>query len=281
MIGRDFYLAWKATFPRFDGLVVALGGYFDDAGTHGATAELAAVAGFLFDDDGLSRLTAGWAALSGDLVAPFKTRECLLGWGQFATWDDTKRDALLRGLARLIGETRGPAFFSCVEPPAFNAYIAANPKAEKYLGNQFALCVMSCLTTVGQWADKAGHADGVDFWFENGTAGEKTARDFVFRVEKNPTLRNRFRLGRHTFIPKNDTAALLAADFLATGMRRHILKTDQQITDLMKIMHAGGKRPLYVTPLDPSRIGIHGMVNAVYRLDRDPPDDAPPGWPLT
>jgi hypothetical protein len=266
----DAFLATVSGVSGFKGRVLVIEAFFDESGDpRGKPSTI--VAGFLYDANGLTGFRDQWAQrIAGlGLSRPFRASDCHHGNRDFQSWPDPARQRVMDDLARIIVATRTAGFVSSIYNDDFTEYVERNPKAKASINSPYALCVMRCLSMVGQWADKAGYAGDVFYWFEQGAPHEKAAADFLRRTSANPELKARFRIGGYSFIPKSGAPQLCSGDLLAWEWNRNMTVSDERWTDRMQIIRSDKSHPLYWEHMKPTLIGLMGMFNSVYALHQD------------
>ena len=102
--------------------------YFDDSGD--ATHErYMAVGGVLGNRIQFTDLDILWSAATKQLTEPFRSTECETQNGQFATWEKTDCDLLMKSLVEIIYRTELGGFGSIVPVGEYRSGRASYPAA--------------------------------------------------------------------------------------------------------------------------------------------------------
>ena len=110
---------------------MALQAYIDDSGNN-AEFPVTVLAGFVARVEAWEAVSKKWTnALSADGLKYFKMKECHARRGQFAGWDEARRDRKLLELGQLIKESVSASTFAIVRRDEFVEFTArhGSPKS--------------------------------------------------------------------------------------------------------------------------------------------------------
>jgi hypothetical protein len=87
------------------------------------------------------------------------------------------------------------------------------------------------------------------------------------RAVSNEVVKEYLRVKGHAFAEKVYEPTLCAADYLAWGWQRSWHEDGWH--EVFEIVRSDKSRPLYISQLNPAKIGIQAMFNKLYGLSLD------------
>lgn len=213
-------MAFPSSIPRKGRLVAVLTGYFDESGTQ-AGSPVVVVAGYVARQDQWETFGEQWERALRDWHIPFfhmtdyENRQKYFG-------DWTGRERYER-LARLYDIISGNVQFSISTSILKSDYAAVRaPKEKAKIGGMYGLAAAGCLIYTAEEFRAIDDQGWVAYVFEAGAKGRHQV-DRVFALnERNPVLKERYRLLSLRFEDKRQFAPLQAADILAYEIYKHL-----------------------------------------------------------
>ena len=210
----------QIVLPNGGYVLAAIEAYFDESGTH-AGSPLLCVAGYLFEANACIKFDADWRAMLNDFRLPhFHRAPCEVGNPPFDKLDDALRRAIRRRAVKIINEYASCGVVVSVEPASYEKII---PKHD-LIGDAYTFCATGCFHAIRAWADKNRRRDKIAYFFEAGAPNQDSANEIMaLKVGKSEGKRA-YRYKSHSFLLKEDSAPLQAADVLAWHWRDHCLR---------------------------------------------------------
>jgi hypothetical protein len=218
-----------------------LSAYFDET-IGGARNALTAVAGYLFDSSGLERFTE----LYRNKVEPllpiddrgrklFRSAPCFDGRNQFFGIERPIRELILARMAAVIRESATVGVVVSIEQEEYEAglsgrYMSVRLNGEKakslqpWVGSKYSLCLLRCIHGLNDWLDRQGVEAPIEYTIEAGPnqREQEEAVAILQRIERSPSLSQKYRFGRYRFQAKApDVPALFAADYFVWNWQRN------------------------------------------------------------
>jgi hypothetical protein len=186
--------------------------YFDESGTHRG-APVTCVAGYLFTADQCLRFETEWKQALDDYAIPhFHMADCANGGKFFRGWPISRRDELERRLIGIIKRRATIGVVASVRPEDH-----ANFSTPELVGRggSYVLCLLWCVAGVAAWVAKHGYSGKIAYFFESGHQLASRADQAMQWLSKRPVLRDGSRYRAHSFVSKELSLPVQAADILA------------------------------------------------------------------
>ncbi len=175
---------------------------------------LLCVAGYVFTKAGARGLTREWSNMLKRHGLPyFRMSACAHGNDPFDKLGAPTRDQIAREAIRMI-----------VKYAAFGVANTANEKefAEKVPKGKtiahvgcYEFLTWNCLLGVRQYCNEAGFKGKVAYFFEAGHRSQSAANNYMNRLFQHPVMRADYRYVGHSFVDKESSGPIQAADLLA------------------------------------------------------------------
>lgn len=155
---------------------------------------------------------------------------------------------------------------AAVRKDAVDQFMRETPNAfDSDVGGRYSLCVMGVLTALGNKLAKDARPEAVHYIFEEGDDRQRHASRILNDIALTPELRQRFRYGGHSFLPKTAFPHFQAADLLAWEWQQHFKSPDTKprasLDTLIKCV-----RHVHTPYGGPRSIGVQAIVNGFYGL---------------
>lgn len=220
LLSLDFVRFLEIVLPHGGQISVTVEAYFDESGTH-ARSPFLCVAGYLFEASNGRNFDADWRSMLADFNLPFFHRAaCEIGEPPFDKLDDTVRRAVRTRAARIIMTHATAGIVVSVEPRSYEKIMPRH----KLVGDAYTFCANGCFHGVKIWADKRGYEGKIAYFFEAGANNQGTANDIMSARAASPVRRQAYRYQSHSFLLKEDSTLLQAADILAWHWRDQCLR---------------------------------------------------------
>jgi len=250
---------------------MVLNGYFDEGGTHQGSL-ITCVAGYLFYPEKGLVFPDKWAAvLTGAGLSPgtmFHTTDWWISrkGSPYENWTREKSEDLVVSLVKIICETAALGAMSAVSGAAVEQFMAESPGIfEHEVGSRYALCLMGVLTVLGRRLDIENKQDAVHYIFEGGDENQRAASRVLDEIALNPTLRERFHYGGHSFWPKTASPHFQAADLLAWEWQQLHKSPDDMVRPSLKALVECVPH-VHQPYVGPKNIVVQALINAFYGL---------------
>lgn len=188
--------------------------FFDESGSHAGSPVLC-VAGYAFERRAARLLAKDWAAVLKRYKLPFfHMVDCAHGNGDFASLTLQQRIKVATSLIGIVKKHAAHGFAVSVDVEAYREVMPPwGP-----VNSSYAFCARCIIDEMGRWFFKAGFKGKSAYFFEAGHASRSEAEKVVGAVLTNPLHKvNDVHYGyvAHSFILKQESAAVQAADLLA------------------------------------------------------------------
>lgn len=262
----DWTLNWWQKSP--DHLYMAMTGFFDESGTHGAESPVVIVAGFL-------ATVEQWDAYERDLktlmaeysVKQFHAKDLRQHKGDFKGWPTARRATFTSRFLQLADQHLSYGVSTVLESASYHGiYRAGNVLRTAPRDSQYGLCVRAALwKTIVLMRDRKADWP-VNFVFEQGNGHEGDAIRVFGEVRDNllPEYAPMFR--SLTFDTK-ETVPLAIADSLAYAIFRMSAGYSKHPTEPNAAVVGPSDPPYYVSKIPMSRTLIDENTLAALRDD--------------
>jgi hypothetical protein len=208
---RDLLLVIGADYA------VMIHAYFDESGSHSGSV-VTCVAGYLFTTEQLQRFEVEWRdALDRLSIASFHMVDCAHGTGNFKGVPAPDRAELVKRLIGIIKRRAEIGIVASVRPADYKPFVDGGPTGEF---GAYILCLIWCVAGVSAWIGKHGLSGKVAYFFESGHQLQRGANEAMYRMANGERFRNLCLYHSHTFIGKDGSKAIQAADLLAWQWHR-------------------------------------------------------------
>lgn len=241
--------------------------FIDETGTH-LDAPITGVAAVLFDDESYRWFESVWSPLSARLSRPFHTSDCV--WlrrnkasNPFRSWGAQERSDFLAVLASLVRDAASASFIANMHRAEFEAWAEMAPGNVPWLQSPYAMCVLRALYMVAGDLDDRAPSDTIRYVIEDSEEHGPAGRRLFERIERNPTLKARLRIGAVEFKPKGEEPGLVAPDLVGWLWQRAYAEADlmekgrpqQEAAPLSRIW--GPANGLLLSEEGPPVFGVH------------------------
>ena len=218
-----------AVLPDGKGLAAVIHAYFDESGTH-ANSPVTCVAGYLFAAPQAKRFAKQWRkALSEVGLTYFHMSEFAHGRGDFASLTPAQRLALSKTLVKLIREHMS---FGWGVMASQAEYEQVAPDWYQWIHpDVYSMSLNWAMSAVVGWADHAGYAGRIAYFFESGHRYGKHVNARLEQIARVQRVRDAWRYSSHSFVSKGDAPPLDAADFLAWQLHKYRVDTLDRLHD--------------------------------------------------
>ena len=261
----DWSLTWRQDPGR---LYMAMKGFFDESGTHGAQSPVVIVAGFL-------ATVEQWDAYESDLISlnaeygvnKFHAKDLRGRKGDFKGWPYGKRAKYTSRFLQLADQHLS-AGLATVLPSAdyHQIYRSGNFRRTARPDTQYGLCVRAALWKAVILMKDRKPDWPVNFVFEMGTHHEMDAARVFFEVRDQLLPEYSEMLGAVTFETKQ-VLPLAVADFLAYAIFRMSAGYSSHPTEPNAAVVGPADPPYYVNKIQMSRTVIDENTLAKLRDD--------------
>ena len=229
------------------GLVLELVEFYLDESEQ-ESAQVLCVAGYLFDKTKCDAMSLKWSKVLKRHGLPyFHMVDCVHGNGAFSNMPKQERIDIQTQLIDLIKESAiiGFAFSVDKSRPEIFQHIH-HPSG---ILSPYVMCAYGCLAAGRHWADGKGFDGEIAYIFEAGHASQIEANALMNFLFREAGLRAEYRHGGHSFMPKDKSVPLQAADILAYLWCKHIkdARAGRRImrADLKSLLEIGHKAVHY------------------------------------
>ena len=219
-LDRGFTRLLEILLPYGGQVLATIEAYFDESGTHAGSPFLC-VAGYLFESRNCREFDADWRTMLADFDLPFFHRApCEIGEPPFDKLDHVLRRAIRNRAARIIMEH---VTFGIVVSVALASYEKIMPK-HRLVGDPYTFCANGCFQAAKVWGDTSGYRGKIAYFFEAGAASQSAANNIMALKAARPEGRKAYRYQSHSFLLKEESTPLQAADILAWHWRDQCLR---------------------------------------------------------
>lgn len=210
------------------------------------------IAGYLVKAEQAKRLSEEWQAILDKFGLPyFHMVDCAHGNDVFAALD--KRDRI-QVAARMIGIIKRRTMRGIGISLNVNQFTALMPPDHPLIKTPYTLCARGLLDGVQEWIEANNYTGDVAYFFEAGHASQPEANRLMQVVFGDPKLRKALRYAGHSFVPKEQSAGVQAADLLAwqfhTETRRQIERADRPPRKDFESLFAHPHNVVFIKPRD-------------------------------
>ncbi len=222
MTGELFARLVDVLLPEGGCVLTLVEAYFDESiGPKGTP--ILCVAGYLIESGQAKLLSEEWRTALDEARLPyFRMSECAHGNGAFASLDRPHRILVQSAVMRIIEHRTIQGLAVTVNIAEFERYMPDHP----LIGSPYTFCAHVIIGGVQNWIRKTRYAGEIAYFFEAGHASQSEANGIMQKIFKQPDLRDASRYHRHSFVLKEQTPAVQAADLLAwqwyTDLRHRI-----------------------------------------------------------
>jgi len=183
------------------------------------------LAGYVGHEDSWELFEDRWAKrLEDDGIQTFHMTDCENCYGEFGKWRQQKHKsvALITDLVSIVLESELIGFWSGVPLKDYNELVAG--KIPAIIDDPYFLCFVHCLNQVLPGLDNQPPAETLSFVFEENRSVETGVLTMYQWAKILPTFSQdrKQRLGGATFVAKNNSHALQAADMIAYESFKHL-----------------------------------------------------------
>lgn len=188
--------------------------FFDESGSH-AGAPVLCVAGYAFEKRASRMLAREWNGILGQYELPFfHMVDCAHGNESFSSLTKKQRIKAATSLIGIVKRHAAHGFAISVDTKAFREIMPPWGPTQ----NPYAFCTRCVIDEMGRWFFRTGFRGKSAYFFEAGLESLSEAAKVIRSVLANPFAKmNDVRYGyvAHSFIAKQEAAAVQAADLLA------------------------------------------------------------------
>lgn len=185
--------------------------YFDESNTHGGTDRLC-VGGYIFLKDAAERQAILWSAMLKKWGLPFfHMIDCAHNCGPYEHLSKEECDLVAREAIEIIKSTASAAVCMTVLESEYDQIVPSL----KMFGTAYDALARHIISGVASWMDKTNFEGQMHYFFEAGTASENNASHCIMRMMTEPEIRREARYSGHTFVRKECSPGVQAADILA------------------------------------------------------------------
>jgi uncharacterized protein DUF3800 len=276
----------RGVVPKRGCLVVLAESYFDETNTHRGDERLC-IGGYIFMGENAERQAQRWEALRMKWNLPFfHMTDCAHNTGVFAHLDKNDCDRAAREAISIIKETASAGVCITVLE---SEYLEIVPQL-KFFGSAYDACARYVLSGVSGWIESTGFEGSMHYFFEAGAATEKNASYCIMQMMNDPEIKSETRYAGHSFVPKDKSPGVQAADILAwhagQDCRRAlkgmpIRKDFASLTEIPHVVLHLTREKLqehaHISNSTLEEAGLtHEMVNALEKLERRTPKRSSP-----
>lgn len=220
-----------AKFAQFIGNALPSGGcimrmleaYFDESQSHKGKPFLC-VAGCIFESEQAIVFDEKWRVMLGDFDLPyFRMSACEARAKPFEHLEREVRTAIQGRAARLINEHISHGVVVSVNP---EEYIRITPPHPLIAKQPYTFCVHGSFVAVKQMADADKFDGKIAYVFEAGHEHQNETDKLMRYYMNAPGSIDIFRYQSHSFVGKQDSTPLQAADFLAWHSTTNFKRTE-------------------------------------------------------
>jgi Protein of unknown function (DUF3800) len=199
--------------PRGGYVTVEVAAYFDESGSHEGSPILC-VAGYIIEKLRAVELTRQWNEVLRKYELPFfRMSDCAHGNGPFGGMTKQQRLQIEMLMVGIIKKWTVQGIAVTVNSDEFEKLMPKHP----LIGSPYSFSAHTLLGGVYEWISqqRMSPIDKMAYFFEAGhqSQGEANAiMNKLFEIEK---FRKDYRYAGHSFVPKDSTPAVQAADLLA------------------------------------------------------------------
>lgn len=220
----DFGRLLEILLPRGGYIAVTIEAYFDESGTHGGSPFLC-VAGYLFEANKARSFDVEWRAMLADFDLPYFHRApCEAGDPPFDKLDDVLRRAIRTRAIGIILKHVTHGLVVALDPRAYERIV---PK-HTHVGDAYTFCATSIFNSVKEWGDRRRFHGKIAYFFEAGAKNQRTANELMAAKAASERGQAWYRYQSHTFLQKEHSTPLQAADVLAWHYRDHCMRAERK-----------------------------------------------------
>ena len=185
--------------------------YFDESGSHEG-APILCIGGYLFERDKCIEFDAAWREMLSDFQLPFfHMAACEAGEKPFDTTPVELRTAIVKRASKTINKSMTYGLAIAVNESDYNRIMPRHP----LIGSAYSFIAKHAFNAVRVWADRVNYYGPVSYFFESGHAHQAEADRIMHEHAQAPAVALGARYASHSFLKKQDSPALQAADLLA------------------------------------------------------------------
>lgn len=217
--GGHFHRLVDITVPLGGAVVAFAEVYVDESGTH-ETSDMTVVAGYVFRRVNAKRFQTEWMrVLRREGIPYFHMTDCATGNGFFKDWSIDRRLKIEKALIRLVRKESAFGFAMGMRPSVFRKRLPGTVTPYTFL-------LTHSLLACQWWAHQKDFHGRFAYFFEAGHDSQSQAGSVMQMVAKNEKGKDAAQYLSHTFIGKEQAAALQAADLLAWLSRNALEKRE-------------------------------------------------------
>lgn len=205
--------AWllDALLPHGGYLIAQAEAYFDESGSH-SDSHLLCVAGYILSKRQARLLSADWTKMLRRYgLTCFHMVDCAHGNGEFANLPKKDRIEAGREVISLIKKHAVLGLAVTINEDEFTSLMPHHPS----VGSPYSFCAHVILAGVAHWLKQRPDVLKCAYFFEAGHSSQSEANGIMKKIFENEELSVINRYAAHSFVRKNDSAAIQAADMLA------------------------------------------------------------------
>lgn len=201
----------RATVPEGGGLLALAESYFDETNTHSSSERLC-VGGYIFLKDAAEEQTKRWSVLLDRWnIEHFHMVDCAHNAGVFKHLTANECDLAAREAIAIIKETASAGV--CVTVLESD-YIELVPQMT-FLGSAYDQSARDVISCVANWIERKRFSGDMHYFFEAGVDTQNNASHSILQMMKEPDIKREARYAGHSFVFKNKSPGVQAADILA------------------------------------------------------------------
>jgi hypothetical protein len=233
----EFIDAWllDVVLPRGGYVIGQIESYFDESGSHSGSPVLC-VAGYVLSKRNARLMSAAWLKmLKRYRVSCFHMVDCAHGNEEFADLTLPERIEIEKEAISLIKKYTFRGLAVTINEEEFRTLAPSNA----IIGSSYTLCSHVILAGVAHWLSSRKDVGRCAYFFEAGHASQREANRIMKKLFDNQTMVTVYRYDAHTFLRKENSAVLQAADMLAWQWytdRRHQIEGKPRRADCKSLM---------------------------------------------
>lgn len=217
---EDFVRLLHIVLPNGGYVLGMIEAYFDESGTH-ASSPFLCVAGYLFEAADCRKFNVEWRSMLEDFELPYFHRApCESGDPPFDKLNHVLRRAIRNRAAKIIMAHATCGIGVSVEPASYEKIM---PK-HALVGDAYTFCATGCFHAVRTWGDRHEYQGKIAYFFESGAPSQGAANKIMALRVAGPEGRKAYKYRSHSFLLKEQSTPLQAADILAWHWRDQCLR---------------------------------------------------------
>ena len=219
----DFVRLLDIALPSGDYVMAVIEAYFDESQSHTGNPFLC-VAGCVFKPKQAIAFDGDWRKMLDDFDLPyFRMSACEARAEPFEHLEREVRIAIQGRAARIINEHILHGVVVSVDP---EEYMKITPPHPLIARQPYTFCVYGSFIAVRQRANADKYDGKIAYFFEAGQEHQEETDRLMREYMSAPDSQETFRYQSHSFVKKQDSMLLQAADFLAWHCATNFQRTE-------------------------------------------------------